>query len=48
VGAITPISAIVAGATAGMARPSARLVMRAGYMRFIVAIQHESGPDVAL
>ena len=48
VGGITPTSAIVAGATAGMARTSARLVRRAGYMRFIVAIQHESGPDVAL
>jgi hypothetical protein len=45
---ITPTSAIVAGATAGITRTSRKLARMAGYVRFIVAIQHASWPDVAL
>src|ERR1700684_371525 len=40
VAGITPTSAIVAGAMAGITRTSSKLARMAGYMRFIVALQH--------
>jgi hypothetical protein len=48
VGGITPTSVIVAPARPGTARTSAKLARMAVYVRFIIAIQHESGLDVAL
>src|SRR5580692_8730148 len=49
VGGITPTSVSVAGATAGRARTSARLVSRIAVdVRLMWAIQHERSVDVAV